>query len=174
MGSPQDAPIEAALKHLLHRRDELQRRIAEAQRQLKADSQDLAKVDQAIVGLRPLVPPSLLEKLGPALAAIVTLAASLAATGNQDQSPSASALIVQIVGERGQMTDAEIVDAMVASGWKSTSDNPLGLIRSYLSRLVHANHLVRVGPSTYQRTVLPTATSLAARLPGTTEAHEER
>ena len=63
-----DPVVEKTLEHLTKRRDELRKQIAEHQEALKLANKELAKVDQAIVGLTALGRQTLLEKAGLALA----------------------------------------------------------------------------------------------------------
>jgi hypothetical protein len=156
-----DQIVNDALKHLLACRDELQKEIAANREQIKNDTRDLAKVEQAFAGLRPLGSKSLLEKAGPilAVAGTVSLALLLGMASTQGrgtlQFPSTSDLIVGVLREGGQSKDSEILARLTDLGWESTSKEPLGLIRSYLSRLIKQGEVLRVGQSTYG---LPIAT----------------
>lgn len=150
--------IEQAVGHLTQRREELKRSIAGHQEALKVDSKELAKVEQALVGLKPLGHQTFLEKAGPKLltAGAVTLGLFAAWSGGQSGTSTSipvADLVLAVLHEGGQMTDAEIIERMEELGWTSNSENRLGLIRSYLSRLVQQGVVVRVGTSTYERAV---------------------
>lgn len=151
----QDQIVEKTLLHLEQRRVTLHREIEKYQSELKATSKELAKVEQAIAGLRPLGHQSLLDKYAPAL--VVAGAFSLALLGALSSSqsepkglPPASDLILLTLHEGGEMTDEEILRRMDDLGWTSAAADRLGLIRSYLSRLVQQQQIVRVHQSTYQ------------------------
>ena len=153
-----DDVIEQAVGHLTQRREELKRSIAGHQEALKVDSKELAKVEQALVGLKPLGHQTFLEKAGPKLltAGAVTLGLFAAWSGGQSGTSTSipvADLVLAVLHEGGQMTDAEIIERMEELGWTSNSENRLGLIRSYLSRLVQQGVVVRVGTSTYERAV---------------------
>jgi hypothetical protein len=154
-----DRIVEGALNHLLVRRDALRTEIENHQSGLKAASKELAKVEQAIAGLRPLGHQSLLTKVAPVLAvaggiSLVLLAAmSASQNGLGEALPPASDLIVLILHEGGEMTDEEILVRMEELGWTSIAIDRLGLLRSYLSRLVQQQRIVRVHQSTYQLAV---------------------
>ena len=172
VGMSKGEVIEEALAHLTERREELKRSIAGHQEGLKVDSKELAKVEQALVGLKPLGHQTFLEKAGPKLltAGAVTLALVTALSGGQSGTSTSipvADLVVAVLHEGGQMTDAEIVARMEELGWTSNSENRLGLIRSYLSRLVQQGVVVRVGTSTYERALDSPLTEVASIGPPT-------
>ena len=167
-----DDAIEQALVHLTQRREELKRSIAGHQEALKVDSKELAKVEQALVGLKPLGHQTFLEKAGSELltAGAVTLALVTALSGGPSGTSTSipvADLVLAVLHEGGQMTDAEIVARMEELGWTSNSENRLGLIRSYLSRLVQQGVVVRVGTSTYERALDSPLTEVASIGPPT-------
>jgi hypothetical protein len=168
-----DPVVERTLAHLSARREELKREITQHEAAIRHASQELAKVEQAIVGLKPLGRQSLFEKAGPAMAAVGVGALALLAviaSAQQDQQshlPAAPDLIIAVLHEGGQMTDAEILERMSAVGWTSAAQDRLGLIRSYLSRLVQAQRVSRVGQSTY-RLAIPAVVVEATAAPAST------
>lgn len=165
-----DRIVENALNHLDVRRDALCAEIENHKAGLKEASKELAKVEQAIVGLRPLGHQSLLSKVAPVLAVAGGLSLALLAAMSTSQGgfgealPPASNLIVLILHEGGEMTDEEILVRMEELGWTSIAIDRLGLLRSYLSRLVQQQRIVRVHQSTYQLTMSNDGSSEVAQM----------
>src|ERR1039458_2005715 len=148
-----DEVVEKTLRHLSQRREELKASIAAHQKARDTEAKELAKVEQALAGLRPLGHQSFLEKAGPAiLTASLMGIAGLAAVqaGLTDTLPPTTDLISGVLHEGGRMKDDEMLDRMRALGWQSESRDELALIRSYLSRMVQRGTIVRVEPSTYE------------------------
>jgi hypothetical protein len=139
----------------MDRREELRSQIQKGREEIKRNSSELAKVEQAIAGLRPLGSQSLREKAAPFLAAAGTASLALlvgmatAQSSGVFQLPPNPELIISVLREGGELTDSEILERLNELGWESTSKDPLALIRSYLSRLVSRGDVCRVGLSTY-------------------------
>lgn len=153
----EDELVQKTLEHLRQRRETLKSSIATHRASAEAESKELAKVEQALAGLRPLGHQTLLEKAGPVimtagLIAIAALGAAQAAN-TSNSTPSTSDLIAGVLYEGGQLKDDEMLERMKALGWHSESRDELALIRSYLSRMVQRGTIVRVQPSTYQLNV---------------------
>jgi hypothetical protein len=154
---PEDPVVEKALEHLRLRRDGLKTSIADHRAKAEAESKELAKVEQALAGLRPLSHQTFLEKAGPVimtagLIAIAALGAAQAASMTS-ATPSTTELIAGVLYEGGRLRDDEMLDRMKALGWQSESRDELALIRSYLSRMVQRGTIMRVQPSTYELNV---------------------
>lgn len=154
---PEDALVEKTLEHLRQRREALRSSISDHRAKTEAESKELAKVEQALAGLRPLAHQTFLEKAGPVimtagLIAIAALGAAQAAS-TSNSTPSTSELIAGVLYEGGRLRDDEMLARMKALGWQSESRDQLALIRSYLSRMVQRGTLVRVQPSTYELNV---------------------
>jgi hypothetical protein len=154
---PEDPIIEKTLEHLHQRRDLLKSSIADHRSKAEAESKELAKVEQALAGLRPLGQQTFLEKAGPViltagLMAIAALGATQAAS-LPNTTPSTSELIAGVLCEGGRLRDDEMLERMRALGWHSESRDELALIRSYLSRMVQRGTIKRVEPSTYELNV---------------------
>jgi len=148
-----DPVVERTLEHLSQRRDQLKASIAEHRKSADAKAKELAKIEQALAGLRPLGHQNLLEKAGPVLLTTGLIAmAALGAVqaGVTDSLPPTTELLTGVLYEGGRMKDDEMLDRMKALGWQSESQDELALIRSYLSRLVQRGTIIRVEPSTYE------------------------
>ena len=128
--------VDEALRELSEEDRTLVASIRRHQIEMQRDETRRNQVRAAMEALRPLSASNMNRAIAEAEEATATDAST------EDR-------VLALVRRAGRIADVEILLELQREGWTTTSQEPLAMIRSYLTRLVQAGQLNRVARSTY-------------------------